>query len=104
MLLFSLYSLLSLGLGRLIVNVYLARKCIERRWKRVFYAKAFAALFFGFADLLVVAFTLAAARTDRCAHSQRDHSHWCGVVVQLALGSLMIINVAIWILTFVFLR
>ena len=104
MLLFSLYSLLSLGLGRLILNVYLARKCIEKRWKRVFYAKAFAALFFGFSDFLVIAFTLAAARTDRRAQTQRDHSHWCSVVVQLALSSLTIINVAIWILTFVFLR
>jgi hypothetical protein len=103
MLLFSLYSLLSLGLGRLIINMYFARKCLEQRWKRVFYGKAFAALFFGFADFLVVATTLAAARTDRCPHSQRDQSHWWGVVVQLALSSLTIVNVAIWILTFVLL-
>jgi hypothetical protein len=104
MLLFSLYSLLSLGLGRLLLNVYLARKCSELRWKRVFYAKALASLFLGLADFLVIASVLVATRTDRRELSQRDLSHRCGVIVQLGLNSLAIVNVAMVIASLVLLR
>jgi hypothetical protein len=101
MLLFSLYSLLSLFVGRILLNAYLARKCQEVRWKRVFYAKAFAAIFFGVADFFAIAFTLTADRTDRRDQLHRDASHRYGVVIQLALSILTILSVAVGTLGFV---
>jgi hypothetical protein len=94
----GLYSMLSLILGRMVLNIFLARKCSERRWKRVFYAKAFAAVFWVYAELFVVAFALITARWDRREQVHRDDNHWCGVVVQLALSALTIVSVVVLVL------
>ena len=88
----AILSTLSLVLGRVVLNTFLARKCSERRWKRLFYAKAFAAVFFIWADFFVILFAVKAARTDRSEGVIRDVRHWCGVAIQLAISSLAILS------------
>jgi hypothetical protein len=100
MALVSIYSLLSLVLGRVLLNIYFAWKCSERYWKRLFYAKAFAAVFLFWGDAFVIAFALIAARRDRSKQVHRDAYHWCGVANQLAISVLVILSV----LTFVLFR
>lgn len=92
---FTLYSLLVLVLGRILLNVYLARKCHQPRWKRVFYAKAAATILVVISDILIIVFLVMAMRTDRDERLLRSASHRCGVYVQLA-QSLMIILTAVF--------
>jgi hypothetical protein len=93
MVLVSIFWLLSLILGRAVVNIFFARKCSERHWKRVFYVKAFAAVFYVYADFFVMVFTSVAERKDRREQVKRDASHFCGVVSQLAISGLTILSV-----------
>jgi hypothetical protein len=89
------YSLIFLVLGRLALDIYFGnRKCKERRWKFVFYAKAVATVLFGLGGLIVVPTVIHALRADRREQMPRDAAHRCGAVLQLALSCLVLVSVA----------
>ncbi len=72
-----------------VLNIYIGRKkCTDKRWTRVFYAKAIAKVLFGIGELLIAAAVLVAVRRDRRERSFRDASHWCGVWLQFSLSGL----------------
>jgi hypothetical protein len=91
MMVFGIYSLLVLFLGRILINVYLgSRKCRQARWKRVFYCKAASTILSLIGEILVVVFLFMAIRQDRQERLLRNAGHWCGVYVQLAHTLLML--------------
>jgi hypothetical protein len=92
------YSLIFLVLGRMALNIYLGRrKCKERRWKFVFYAKALGTVLFGLGALIVVPSVIHALRADRREQLPRDAAHRCGAVLQLALSCLMLVSAAMMV-------
>lgn len=98
MIFFGIYSLLVLFLGRILLNIYLSRKCHQSRWKRVFYGKAASTVLSFLGEILVIVFLIMAMRADRDDRLLRSASHRCGVYVQLAQSILMLVGAAIGII------
>ena len=95
----GLYYWLFLGLGRMLVNVYLGiTKCRQRRWKSVFFGKAAAAVIVGVGDIAVLLLLLSAMRIDRREQLLRNAGHRCGVYVQLAQSSIAILSMSFGVL------
>jgi hypothetical protein len=99
MMVFGIYSLFVLFLGRILINVYLgSRKCRQTRWKRVFYCKAASTVLSLIGEILVLAFLIMAIRKDRQERLLRNAGHWCGVYVQFAHTLLMLAGGAVGII------
>lgn len=89
---FGLYSLLALFLGRILLNIYLSRKCHQARWKRVFYGKAASTILSVIGEVFVLIFLIMAMRADKEERLLRSASHRCGVYVQLAQSLMMVVG------------
>jgi hypothetical protein len=82
---------LSIFLFRVGFNIYIGvKKCVERRWKWVFYLNALAAIMPAFGDLLVLILLSRTSLIDRREGLRRDLLHRCGVSIQLALSLLTV--------------
>ncbi len=82
-----------------ILDVYIGfRWCVERRWRWVFYLKAFAAFVPVLGDLLLMVMISRANLRDRRMGMQRDALHRSGYLVQLMLCTLMISLVAFFVI------
>ena len=98
MIFFGIYSLLALFLGKILINIYLSRKCHQPRWKRVFYGKAASTVLSFLGEILVLVFLVMAMRADREDRLLRSASHRCGVYVQLAQSLMMLAGAALGII------
>jgi hypothetical protein len=94
------YMLLFLVFGRMAIDIYFGRKkCSERWWKLVFYAKAVSTMLFGLGNLIVMLFVIHALRVDRQERVPRSASHRSGVALQLALSGLTLLSTAMAVYT-----
>jgi hypothetical protein len=87
-----------------LLDIYIGRKyCLEARWSRAFYAKAFAAIVPVLGDMLLLIMLSRAGLGDRDNRIQRDWLHRAGVVIQI-LGSLLMVGVVVAVIVVFMIR